>query len=140
VQQGAPEELYFRPAVRYAAEFLGKANLFPVAVAHEVGNTTIAALPARVIVAQGQGTDAYPEGEALCMVRPEAWHVGTAGTPGIAARVLETMFVGDRRELRVETPFGVQTVVTPGYTRFVEGDALTLRLSLDRLHLVGEGE
>ena len=41
--------------------------------------------------------------------------------------------------VRVDTSFGVQTIVTPGYVRFVEGDALTLSVSPDHLHLIREG-
>jgi iron(III) transport system ATP-binding protein len=138
VQRGAPEELYFRPTVRYVAEFLGKANLFPVVVNRAHDGVTIAALPSRDVVTQGAMAGNPPDGEALCMVRPEAWRVGPAGASGVPARVQDTMFVGDRRELRVDTPFGVQTIVTPGYVRLVEGDALTLSVSPDHLHLIRE--
>lgn len=138
VQHGAPEELYFRPAVRYVAEFLGKANLFPVAVRREGGQVTIVAKPSGVVAATGGEDFPYAAGDALCMVRPEAWEVGPAGGPGVAARVEETTFVGDRRELRVETAFGRQTIVTRGYDRFTEGDALTLRVAPAHLHLIQE--
>jgi iron(III) transport system ATP-binding protein len=135
VQQGPPEDLYFRPAVRYVAEFLGKANLFKVAVRPDGGSTQIAALPSGTIIVQGAVRRGDVAGEALCMVRPESWQVSNAGTPGLPARVEEAMFVGDRRELRVDTPIGTQTVVTYGHQRFAVGDMVSLAVAPEQTHL-----
>jgi iron(III) transport system ATP-binding protein len=135
VQKGVPEDLYFRPIVRYVAEFLGKANLFRVSVEPGQDGATIAALPSGEVIAKGNTLDANTPREALCMVRPESWNVRGSDQPGLPAEVNEVMFVGDRRELRVATPIGPQTVVTYGYERFRVGDRLSLTVAADQAHL-----
>ncbi|MDR5770901.1 MULTISPECIES: ABC transporter ATP-binding protein [unclassified Caballeronia] len=135
VQRGAPEELYFRPAVRYVAEFLGKANLFPVALRSHAGETEVVAQSGQIVV-KGDVTGAANGNEALCMVRPEAWRVQARSHTGVPGRVRESSFVGDRRELRVETPLGDQTVVTPGFERYANGDEITLSVAPQHLHLM----
>jgi iron(III) transport system ATP-binding protein len=70
-----------------------------------------------------------PDGEALCMVRPEAWRVGPAGGPGVPARVQDTMFVGDRGVARRHVVRS-EDDCHAGYVRFVEGDCVdALRFS-----------
>ena len=46
-------------------------------------------------------------------------------------------FVGDRRELRVDTPIGPQLVVTHGYERFAINDQLSLSIAPEHVHLFG---
>jgi iron(III) transport system ATP-binding protein len=135
VQHGAPEDLYFRPSVRYVAEFLGKANLFPVSVRGGAEAGLVTALPSGQIIAQLPGSS-QAAGQMLCMVRPESWRVSPAGGPGLPGRVQETTFVGDRRELRVETPIGEQTVMTAGFERFEVGEALSLTVAPEHAHLL----
>lgn len=136
VQRGAPEELYFRPARRYVAEFLGKANLFPVIVRPEPGGASVTAASGD-IVTRGAIAQAAGRGEALCMVRPEAWRL-SANDSGLPGRIVETSFVGDRRELRIDTPIGPQVVVTPGFARFAEGETLRLVVDPAHIHLIPE--
>lgn len=135
VQHGPSEDLYFRPAVRYVAEFLGKANLFNVIVHPEGDGASIAAIPSGKIITRGKILRGDIAGEALCMIRPESWHVGPPSEVGLSACVREVMFVGDRRELRVDTPIGPQMIVTSGYRRFVTGDMLTITVPSDQAHL-----
>ena len=46
VQEGTPEELYFAPASRWAAEFVGAGNVLPGRVVNGVVETAIGAFPA----------------------------------------------------------------------------------------------
>ncbi len=85
VQKGPPEELYFRPTARYVAEFLGKANLFRVAIRPNDNGASVVALPSGEIISQGQMANASSQRDALCMVRPESWHV-TRGTGSVGHR------------------------------------------------------
>jgi iron(III) transport system ATP-binding protein len=140
VQRGAPEELYFRPAARYVAEFLGKANLFPVQLRSNEGATEVIAQSGQIVV-KGDVHGASDAREALCMVRPEAWRVGSREEQGLPGVVRETSFVGDRRELRVDTPIGLQTVVTRGFERYVNGEEIALSVAPQNLHLLrGEAQ
>jgi iron(III) transport system ATP-binding protein len=135
VQKGPPEELYFRPTARYVAEFLGKANLFRVAIRPNNDGASVAALPSGEIISQGQMANASSQRDALCMVRPESWRVTKGSGSGLSANVQEVTFVGDRRELRVDTPIGPQLVVTYGYERFAINDQLSLSIAPEQVHL-----
>ncbi|MBI4588332.1 MAG: ABC transporter ATP-binding protein [Candidatus Rokubacteria bacterium] len=118
VQQGTPEEVYWRPRNRFVAEFVGAANLFPVQVV-ELRETG-------VLVETGSGTRLpvpadpgrwRPGTRALLCLRPEALRLEEAaigrGT-GFLATVAGRVFEGDRHvyevrlgegaHLRVELP------------------------------------
>ncbi|WP_210327822.1 TOBE domain-containing protein [Mesorhizobium silamurunense] len=114
-QQGSPEDLYFHPAARYVAEFLGKANLFPVTLRGEGEETAIYAAGSDYLITKGDIVRQSRGDEALCMIRPECWQIGPAegDCVGLPATVVEAVFVGDRRELHVDTRIGPQTVVIP---------------------------
>lgn len=138
VQRGAPEELYFRPRVRYVAEFLGKANLFPVTVKPGTGGAEILAGSEGRAIARGEVSGAETPGPALAMIRPEAWQIAPAGAPGLPCRVEDTTFVGDRRELQLASPLGRQMVVTPGFRTFAAGEELSLTVAPQHMHLIRE--
>jgi len=137
VQRGAPEELYFRPKVRYVADFLGKANLFPVTARPAPEGTEIVT-DAGIVIARGRVSGASQPGHALAMVRPEAWRIEPAEAVGLAGRVEETTFIGDRRELLVDTPIGVLTVTTLGTRSLGIGERLTLTVEPQFMHLIAE--
>jgi iron(III) transport system ATP-binding protein len=92
-QAGDPEEVYERPATRWAAEFLGDANLLPGDCRDGVVDCALGRLP----VADG------PAGGVLAVVRPEALEADPAGAPGV---VVSRRFLGDHQVLRVELADG----------------------------------
>ena len=135
-QQGSPEDLYFRPSARYVAEFLGKANLFPVTFKGEGDQAAIYAAGSDCMIAKGE-IDRPAQGDAVCMIRPESWQIGAAESGvGLPATVAEVVFVGDRRELHVDTPIGRQIVVTLGHQRFSTGARTTLTVAPEQIHLL----
>jgi putative spermidine/putrescine transport system ATP-binding protein len=91
-QIGAPREIYFTPANRFVAEFIGAANIVeaPIANGHLMlpgGRQPIdgaADLPA-----------------AVAMVRPETIRVVDAASAPLAGVVDSVSFVGDRQRLTV---------------------------------------
>jgi putative spermidine/putrescine transport system ATP-binding protein len=89
-QLDAPEALYRRPATRFAAEFLGEANLWPVAEGRIVGFGAEASARA-----------------GLAVVRPEDLMLSSrcpAGTPSVRVRVVSTSFQGTRYRVAAEHP------------------------------------
>lgn len=92
-QIGAPEEVYERPASRWAAEFLGDANLL---LGTSDGGLVECGL-GRLIVASG------PVGDVLVVIRPEAIVAAPDGAPGV---VVGRSFLGDHQVLRVEIDGG----------------------------------
>jgi iron(III) transport system ATP-binding protein len=62
VQSGAPEQIYYEPATRWAAEFVGAANFLPGRIDRDLVETALGAFPVR-------GANGHIDVEAL--VRPE---------------------------------------------------------------------
>ena len=84
VQEGRPEEIYWKPRNRFVAEFVGAANLVPVRVVElrDVGVVVEAAGGARVPVASGDHPWAMGAAGLLCL-RPEALEIEEAAlAPG----------------------------------------------------------
>jgi ABC-type Fe3+/spermidine/putrescine transport system ATPase subunit len=79
VQEGTSEELYFAPASRWAAEFVGAANVLPGRVVGDVVETSVGAFPAN----GASGLDA-----AQVLVRPELLELepDPAGTAEVVGR------------------------------------------------------
>ena len=85
VQEGRPEEIYWKPKNRFVAEFVGAANLVPVRVVElrEVGVVVETAGGARVPVASGGHAWTLGAPALLCL-RPEALAVEEAARPRAA--------------------------------------------------------
>ena len=91
-QVGSPREIYFAPASRFVAQFIGAANVLEATVAD--GHL---ALPGgRVRLADGVAS-----GPVTVMLRPEAIRVVAAEGAELCGRVDAVSFVGDRQRLTV---------------------------------------
>jgi ABC-type Fe3+/spermidine/putrescine transport system ATPase subunit len=107
VQKGRPRDFYENPKTRYAAEFLGRANIierFGRADGTDAPRIKLGdlALPAPAHM---------PAGASLC-IRPEKWRAGPPDARGtLTGRIVETRYVGDRLEFVVDTPVGRLSVV-----------------------------
>ena len=81
-QLGSPQELYERPRTRYAAEFLGQANLVPCSVVSQSTSATVAIrLPG---ISDGEfecaGSAPSPGGLSFLCIRPEVLRVSTTAS------------------------------------------------------------
>jgi ABC-type Fe3+/spermidine/putrescine transport system ATPase subunit len=96
VQEGRPEEIYWKPRNAFVAEFVGAANLVPVSVIElrEMGVVVQTRGGARLPVSSGAHAWSVGDRALLCL-RPEALRVEEAslapgGIPGtVAAHVFE---------------------------------------------------
>jgi iron(III) transport system ATP-binding protein len=71
-------------------------------------------------------------------VRPEAWRVGPAGTPGLDGRVAERAYLGSVLELTVATTLGEIFVISPQVERdWALGDAVSLTLPPRSVSVLG---
>ena len=99
VQEGRPEEVYWRPRTRFVAEFVGAANLVPVRVVErrEMGVLVETDGGARVPVGHG-GREWSVGARALLCLRPEALRIDEAALVpgGIAGTVASYIFEGGR--------------------------------------------
>jgi iron(III) transport system ATP-binding protein len=95
VQQGAPDDLYRRPASAAAARLLGDVNEWPGSVRGGLLDTPFGALAA----------PGMPDGaHAIALVRPE----GMTLSPGGDHTIAERRFAGAEALLRVRAPDGTQ--------------------------------
>ena len=113
VQEGRPEEIYWKPKNRFVAEFVGAANLVPVRVVElrEVGVVVETAGGARVPVASGGRVWALGAPALLCL-RPEALVVEEAALApgGIPGTVLTQVFEGSRQLYEIDISGGTLRV------------------------------
>ncbi|MDL2397981.1 ABC transporter ATP-binding protein [Rhizobium mayense] len=75
MQSGTPRDLYERPASRFAAEFIGNANIVEASVIRSAGDRSAqVSLPGGVIVAGhfSRGQDARASGPVLACIRAES--------------------------------------------------------------------
>ena len=103
-QAGTPQELYENPTSEFVAGFMGEAMLFP---AHANADGLVNLGPLGITPRKR-----VREGAVKVAVRPEAWHIGAAGT-GLAARLAKSAYLGSNYEYTFETELGTIFVVSP---------------------------
>ena len=142
LQVGDPEQLYNHPASPLVRDFLGQNLVFPGKIAEVDGNRVASTLGTSGILIRGEasGFEAPPRvGDAAeISIRPEQIHVArphvaspdeAMGENRVLARVTASLFLGDRRELQIETPRGQKARVYASLAdRHVEGEHVVLDL------------
>jgi len=104
-QIGTPEEVYFRPANRFVADFLGAANFLSVSLAADGMVEAAGGDRWRAVLAPGSAAASAATG--MLMIRPERLRLmAEAETPGncnsVVGRVLKSSFLGAHRITDVE--------------------------------------
>jgi len=119
-QMGTPREIYFAPASRFVAEFIGAANI----VEGPAANGTMT-LPGGTLTLQDRGAS----GAATVMIRPETIAVVTPDAASLAGRIETISFAGDRQRLTVagaaDKPLAVEA---PNTVAVKIGDRVGLRI------------
>ena len=137
IQEGKPEEIYWRPRNRFVAEFVGAANLIPVRVVElrELGVVVEMAGGTRVPVASGGHPWTIGAQGYLCL-RPEALRIEEAALApgGIPATVAAAAFEGSRQlyevSIRGGTTLRVETIASALHGRsFRLGDTVKVEMS-----------
>ena len=113
IQEGKPEEIYWKPRNAFVAEFVGAANLVPVRVTElrEMGVVVETAGGARLPVSSGAHSW-FVGNRALLCLRPEALRVEEAALApgGIPGTVAGHVFEGSRQLYDVTIPGGTVKV------------------------------
>jgi putative spermidine/putrescine transport system ATP-binding protein len=91
-QIGSPRDIYFAPANRFVAEFIGAANIVEAKVADGV-----LALPGGYL----RVTNHTMPGPVVAMIRPESIAIVPPESATLSGRVDRVTFVGDRQRLTV---------------------------------------
>jgi iron(III) transport system ATP-binding protein len=137
VQEGAPRDVYLRPADAFAANFLGRTNLLEGRVADATAGTVETrwgmlrcALPA----------SATPGSEITIGFRPESVVLSEGPAPtggdGLSGKILAASFVGDAVEYQID--LGERTVRAKGQPFVVldEGRAVLVRVPPERCYVL----
>ena len=95
-QIGTPREIYFTPADRFVAEFVGAANI----VRGDRKNGALA-LPGGVLSIPAGESFAGANGTVIAMIRPESLRIIAADNAGLRGRVDSVSFVGDRQRVSI---------------------------------------
>jgi len=123
-QVGRPREIYFTPANRFVAEFVGTMNRLRGVARDGYLEVAGGRVPWRHGVA----------GDVEVLFRPERAAVVEAGAGGLTGRVLTAFFLGDRTRLVVEgisdTPLIVETSAR---TEFKPGQEVHVAIDSDAL-------
>jgi ABC-type Fe3+/spermidine/putrescine transport system ATPase subunit len=113
IQEGKPEEIYWKPRTAFVAEFVGAANLVPVRVTElrEMGVVVETAGGTRLPVSSGGHSWSVGDRALLCL-RPEALRVEEAALApgGIPGTVAAHVFEGSRQLYDVIIPGGTVKV------------------------------
>lgn len=139
VQQGAPDELYERPATRFVAHFLGKNNELPVVVECKRGNHVVCHR-GETIVHHNGGENCVPGDTIHLALRPERLVLCGKGTKTdalanrIKATVRSASYLGNAVEFVADSKeFGALTARVPATerARIVIGSEVELAWSAD---------
>ena len=107
-QTGTPTEIYYRPASKFVADFIGESNFLDV--------DTERASSGIVHLDDGRGVPCQAEGwqgdrRATLMVRPESVHIGRleeGAESSLSGRVVQSSFLGSQTRVAVRCD-GVET-------------------------------
>jgi ABC-type Fe3+/spermidine/putrescine transport system ATPase subunit len=139
VQEGTPRELYERPSCRFAAEFVGNANLLPATLeARPIGGYAMAALDGALrlrVACVGDGTG---ERGALICVRPENVQLADAagGENAFAATVERVSYLGGVLSCAMRAGDVVLRADLPARSRMQAGATVMLRVEPDHALLL----
>ena len=137
VQESSPRELYERPASRFAAEFVGSANLLEAEITHTHGNGHVTVTTGGLTL-HASGATSPQNGRALVCIRPETVLLanGGAGDNVFAARVGRVSFLGASLNCELTAGGVALRADMPARTPIAEGEELTFRVAPDCVVLV----
>jgi ABC-type Fe3+/spermidine/putrescine transport system ATPase subunit len=101
-QVGTPGEIYRSPASRFAAQFVGNANVIPVEVDSAADGTASVKVAGLDLSVRCDETTA--PGPALLVVRPEVVRLAAAGGGGLQGKVRDAAYRGAGFSYRLEVP------------------------------------
>lgn len=128
-QQGAPRDLYERPATPFLARFMGESNPARGTVRRlDADRVSIALGDCKVVVGDRHAAD----GETTIAIRPEAIAVETAPGPAgaLAGKLAKASYLGTHMEYSIDTAAGLLFAICPRVDRpLAVGTAVGLVLS-----------
>ncbi len=135
-QIGSPRQVYFKPANRFVADFIGTVNCITSSVDNQCLNFPGGCIP----IADIPGVDVAGSEALNIFFRPEHAMVVGDGKGHFRARVISSFFMGDRTRLIVngKTPEPIR-VEAPGHQSFQKGETVDIRIDLETLFTLNDG-
>jgi len=135
-QVGTPRDIYFAPANRFVAEFVGAANIVEGTCSGGSLNLPGGKLP----IANG-AINGQTGGSVFAMIRPESIRLIPADGAGLSGQVDSVSFVGDRQRASISGAAGKSiTVDVPNSLAVKAGDRVGLAVDPAAIRLLpGEG-
>lgn len=150
-QVGTPEDIYYRPANRFVAEFVGTTNLLSAVVLTAQREHVVLAAAGTTLVATSPGRRFAPGQSVLLTVRPESVHIAATTPPAgeehrgeagelnvLPCQVVKTTFLGSRSRHTVRLPDGTLWTVDvpdPGTATMTGGEAF-VAFAPERTHVI----
>jgi putative spermidine/putrescine transport system ATP-binding protein len=131
-QVGAPRDIYFAPASRFVAEFVGAANIL-----EGVSGAGTLKLRGGWLAIEKTSVD----GPALAMVRPESIVIVAVASASLTGEVTNVSFVGDRQRLSIGGAADWPIMVDMPNTLITKaGDRVGLSVDPSAIRLLPRGE
>jgi len=131
-QVGSPDEIYYRPANQYVADFVGFRNAITMTLEGRDGDTGVA--QGHGLRVRGKVSAAGPNGRVVTAIRPEDLVVGGSGDNAFTITVDAVEFRGRSFVVEGETASGQRLRGTSSAPVSI-GDAVTLRAPSARVLL-----
>ena len=132
-QEGAPSDLYERPADAFVADFIGGANLVDCEVIGQQGKQTLV----RVGSVQVSVAGAHEKGTAKLVIRPSAVELHRSAIPGsLPAEIRKVTYLGSHWDYWLVAEIGELFVTQESRERYRPGEQVHLTFKPWRLAIV----
>ena len=132
-QEGAPADLYERPADAFVADFIGGANLVDCEILGRDGNRVNVRAGPLILTLRS----AHSEGVAKLVVRPSAAHVDAAPSPNsLPAEIRKATYLGSHWEYSLATEIGDLFITQETSISRSAGEQVHIRFKPERLAIV----
>ena len=137
-QIGTPQDIYYRPASKFVADFIGRSNFFNCKVLScSAQQITVDMFGAPVGIAN-HSSKAYAVGSTVTvMARPEIMLIGSEGI--FQAKVVASTFLGSMQEYLIQIGNETYTLEDhdfAAHTTFTEGDTVRISFKPNTLHII----
>lgn len=137
-QMGTPEEIYFRPASKFVADFIGRSNFAAGKILSQENDVVRVELLGQTLeVKNDVQFQVAPGEEVCCMTRPESMLIGKEGL--FKGKVHTSTFMGSMQEYFVDVQGTVFIIEDYNFRQngvFAEGEEVYLSYKPGTLHLI----
>ncbi len=132
-QVGTPEELYHKPSNLFVAGFLGRSNILRAKILGKRDGELEVFAPELGEPLMTSGS--VDSGEAFIVMRPESFRLagGVEGVNVLQGIVESSMFLGDKKEVKLKIGNASIIVYLPSETRVEAGDKITVEIPPERV-------